>query len=63
MIDSDFMRFFHDYKKISDESITDIFFERINLNHDEKEIFFQLEFKNLFWLKLNNIKLNEKDHQ
>ncbi len=63
MIDSDFMRFFHDYKKFSHESITDVFFERINLNHDEKEIFFQLEFKNLFWLKLNNIKLNEKDYQ
>jgi|TARA_Y100001960_G_scaffold308535_1_gene366006 hypothetical protein len=57
------MRFFNDFKKFQHESITDVFLERIDLSLDEKDLFFQMIFKNLFWLKLNEFKINEEDYK
>lgn len=63
IINSDFSRFNDSYKWFSDESITDVFFERLKLSLEDKEVFFRLKFKELFWLKLNKVNFDEWDYK
>jgi len=62
IINSDFSHFYEFYKKINNHSITDVFLERLYLSNIQKEQFFSLKFKELFWLKLNNINFNKLDY-
>ena len=59
IINSDFSWFIKYYENIKHISITDIFIERVLLNNHQKKILFSMIFKNLFWLKLNNININK----
>jgi len=62
IINSDFSRFNDFYKNVKIDPITDVFLERLNLSREDKKIMFSMRFKNLFWLKLNNINFSEADY-
>lgn len=62
IINSDFSRFYDFYKTIQKESITDVFFERLYFSQEDKKDFFSMKFKELFWLKLNNIDFTQDDY-
>jgi hypothetical protein len=62
IINSDFSYFKNKYKIIKDEFITDLFLERLKLNSEDKSALFSMVFKNLFWLKINNIKFLQEDY-
>jgi len=62
IINSDFSYFKNKYKSIKDEFITDLFLERLKLDFEDKKFLFSMVFKNLFWLKINNIKFLQKDY-
>lgn len=62
MIRSDFSRFYDDYQCFKEASITDVFLERLDLSRWDKKYLFQIKFKNLFWLKLNNIQFTSDDY-
>ena len=55
ILKSDMSRFFDYYKSISHEIITDVFFDSVNISQSQYDILFSLVFKNLFWIKLQNI--------
>ena len=48
---------------ISNESITDVFLERWLLTSSEKHLLFSSQFKELFWLRLNNLKIDQWDYE
>ncbi len=62
IINSNFSLFKDFYDEIKQEFITDVFFERLVLSNSDKKTFFQMLFRGLFWLKLNNIRFLEEDN-
>jgi len=53
--------FYAFFKENHKESITDVFIERCELSDSDKKKLFSIVFKDLFWLRLNNINLLPKD--
>lgn len=63
IINSDFSHFYDFYKTIDTEVISDVFLERLELSDSNKSQFFSMRFKNLFWLRINNISFNLLDYK
>lgn len=61
IIKSSFNNIYSFYKENYKESITDLFIERCRIPSREKKILFDMVFKDLFWLRLNNLNINIKD--
>ena len=48
---------------IHNESITDVFLDRLLLTSSEKHLLFSSQFRELFWLRLNNLNIDEWDYE
>lgn len=63
ILNSDLKWLLSHYNHIKHDSITDIFIERIRYEDSQLKFLFMLEFKNLFWLKLNNFTLHNRYYE
>jgi hypothetical protein len=63
VLESHFQIAYDFLNSLKNQSITDVFLERLFLSPSEKTLLFSFQFKELFWLRLNSINIDIADYE